>query len=96
MDNFNKAGVLLKGKFTNNTYVIEKNDIYSDKYSLYEIAYGAKSFEVTRVFQFMKEVHEYINQKEEEHRNTKEWLSRQYAMGFLTETEYEERLKVAT
>jgi hypothetical protein len=94
MDRFEKQGDYLRGKLTQSHYLIERNNLRSDKFSLHRIRLGNNYLETLQHFQFKKDVYRLINRIEEEYSRSEKYLNSIYSSGLITRKEYEERLKV--
>jgi hypothetical protein len=93
-----KIGDVIQGNFTNNRYIICKEVLGWDKWSLSRIRVisegGQPKLHIDRLIntQFKSEIFNYIDEIEEEYSQTKTYLDSRLQSGLLSKEEYAERL----
>ena len=93
-----KIGDVIQGNFTNNRYIIAKEELGWDKWSLSRIRVisegGQPKLHIDRLIntQFKSEIFNYIDEIEEEYTQTKTYLDSRLQSGLLSKEEYAERL----
>jgi len=93
-----KIGDVIQGNFTNNRYVIAKEELGWDKWSLSRIRVisegGQPKLHIDRLIntQFKSEIFNYIDEIEEEYTQTKTYLDSRRQSGLLSKEEHAEKL----
>tara|TARA_R100000935_G_C2795358_1_gene147910 strand:+ start:553 stop:888 length:336 start_codon:yes stop_codon:yes gene_type:complete len=93
-----KIGDVIQGNFTNNRYIIAKEVLGWDKWSLSRIrvisAGGQPKLHIDRLIntQFKSEIFNYIDNVEEEYSKSQEHANTLYQSGMISAKEYDKRL----
>ena len=93
-----KIGDVIQGDFTNNKYIIAKEELVWSKWSLSRIKVifedEQPKLDIDRIItcQFKNKLFNYIDEIEEEYSQTKTYLDSRLQSGLLSKEEYAERL----